>query len=107
MRIAAILTRTPTEEGFRTFMKFINVYLEKEDLKIYLLGNGVYCARGGHVISPQIHSILMKAPIYASSEDLRARGIKREQLIPGVNTFESYEELVLVLMEEIDEILSF
>ncbi|OPY27445.1 MAG: DsrH like protein [Methanobacterium sp. PtaU1.Bin242] len=107
MHIGFILTKTPAEEGFQTFLKFINIYLGKEDLSIYLTGNGVYCAIEGYNESLKIHRILRKTKIYAYADDLDARGIKKKQLIPGIKIFENYETLVVALMEEMDQILSF
>lgn len=107
MHIGFILTKTPAEEGFQTFLKFLNIYLGKEDLSIYLTGNGVYCAIEGHNESLKIHRILRKTKIYAYADDLDARGIKKKQLIPGIEIFENYETLVVAIMEEMDQILSF
>lgn len=107
MHVGFILTKTPSQEGFQSFIKFINIYLGKNDVSVYLLGNGVYCARNGHVKSSQIREILQKARIHAYQGDLLARGIKNEQLIPGIEPFESYKTLILTIMEETDQMLSF
>jgi sulfur relay protein TusB/DsrH len=106
MHIGFILTKTSSEEGFNTFIKFINVYLGKEDISVYFMGNGVYNAREGSFRAPDILNILKMARVYASHDDLKARGIKEEQLIKGIETFESYENLVLDIMEKMDQIIS-
>jgi len=107
MRMGFILTKTPGEQGFQSFLKFIDIYLGKAALSIYLLGNGVYFARNGHHELAKFHTILNQARIIASLDDLQARGIKKEQLISGVETFENYDDFVLFLMEDLDQVLSF
>jgi sulfur relay protein TusB/DsrH len=106
MHIGFILTKTPSEEGFNIFLKLLSVYIGKEDISIYLIGNGVYTARDGSFRAPDILEILKKARVYASHDDLKARGIKVEQLIRGIEIFESYEILVLDMMEKMDQIIS-
>ena len=106
MHIGFILTKTPSEEGFNTFIKLLSVYLGKEDISVYLIGNGVYTARDGSFKAPDILEILKKARVYASHDDLNARGIKDEQLIRGIKIFKSYDALVLDMMEKMDQIIS-
>jgi len=107
MHIGFILTKTYAQESFQTFLKFLNIYLGKNDISIFLLGNGVFCARNGHSESITFLEILEKGRILACWDDLQARGIGRAQLIPGVETFENYETIVLSIMEDVDEVLSF
>lgn len=42
MGIGFILTKTPAEEGYNTFIRFLNLFIESDNIIIYLLGNGVY-----------------------------------------------------------------
>lgn len=107
MRIGFILTKTPAEDGFNTFMEFLNLYLEKEDVKVYLVGNGVYCARQGHQKSRQMRNIIERGQLHALETDLQARGIFPKQTLPGTKIMPSYRELVHAIMEDIDQILSF
>lgn len=107
MHMGFILTKTYTQESFQTFLKFLNIYLDKNDISVFLLGNGVYCARKGHVESEIFIKILEKGKIHACWDDLQARGIMKEQIIPGIETFENYEIMVLSIMEDVDQILSF
>jgi tRNA 2-thiouridine synthesizing protein B len=107
MHIGFILTKTPAENGFNTFLQFLNLYLGKEDVFIYLVGDGVYCARKGHQKSAQIHRIIEHGQIYALSEDLQARGIAPEHTFPGTKILASYPELVVAIMEEMDQVLTF
>lgn len=107
MRIGFIVTKTPAESGFKTFVQFLDLYLEKEDVYVYLVGDGVYCARKGHQKSSKIHKIIENGQVYALSEDLQARGISPELTIPGIKILASYQELVVAIMEEMDQILTF
>jgi tRNA 2-thiouridine synthesizing protein B len=107
MRIGFIVTKTPAEDGFNTFLQFLNIYLGKEDVYIYLVGDGVYCARKGHQKSSKIREIIERGHLHALSEDLQARGISPERTFPGTKIIPGYRELVLDIMEEMDQILTF
>ncbi|AXV37629.1 MAG: sulfurtransferase complex subunit TusB [Methanobacteriaceae archaeon] len=107
MRIGFILTKTPSEEGFCTFIKFIKVYIDKEDINVYLLTNGVYCAKRKHLHSDLIQKLLKNCRIFAYLPDLTARGISENQLINGIQVIDSYDEIIVDIMEEMDQILSF
>lgn len=107
MHIGFILTKTPAEEGFRAFLGFASVYVGKEDISIYLLGNGVFCARKGHSNQGKIENLIEKARIYANSDDLMARGISEDKLIEGITSISGYDGLVVDIMENFDQILSF
>lgn len=106
MQIGIILTKTPAEQGFSTFLKFASVY-RKDELSIYFIGNGVFSARKGHLKENEIKELLTNSSIYAYSDDLNARGITEKDLIEGIRIFESYDDLVTDIMENKDQILSF
>jgi Uncharacterized conserved protein involved in intracellular sulfur reduction len=63
-------------------------------------------ARDGSLMALEILDILKEVRVYASHDDLKARGIKKEQLIEGMEVFESDEVLVLDMMEKMDQIIS-
>jgi tRNA 2-thiouridine synthesizing protein B len=111
MHVGFILTKTPAEEGFNTFLKFLKIYLGNNDVSIFLLGNGVYCFRKGYLKSETVMNILKTSnksfKIYACLDDLNARGIIVKSLIENVETFITYDEMVIEMMENIDQILSF
>jgi tRNA 2-thiouridine synthesizing protein B len=111
MHVGFILTKTPAEEGFNTFVKFLNVYIRNNDVSIYLLGNGVYCFREGYSKSEMLMDTLMASnnsfKIYACLDDLNARGITVKNLIKDVETIKTYDEMVVDMMENVDQILSF
>lgn len=107
MHIGIILTKTPAEEGFQTFIQFANLYQGKDEVTIYMIGNGVFCARKGHLNEDIILNLLENSLIYANSNDLNARGIKKDDLIDGIKIIPGYDGLVVDIMEEFDQILSF
>lgn len=107
MHVGFILTKSPSEQGFKTFFKFACLYLNKDQLSVYLVGNGVYCARSNHVASDKIKKLLKSSKIYANSDDLKARGIQEEHLIKGVIPFYQYDQMVMHIMKNFDQILSF
>lgn len=107
MRVGFILTRTFTQEGFKSFQKFINVYIGKDEIIVYLIGNGVYCARRDHIQTNYIQSILKHANIYAFYDDLQARGISSEQLESGIKIFYKYQDMIIDMMENLDQVLCF
>ncbi len=44
MHIGFILTKSPSEQGFKTFIDYSKLYVNNDQISIYLLGSGVYCA---------------------------------------------------------------
>ena len=44
MHIGFILTKSPSEQGFKTFIDYSQLYINNDQISIYLLGSGVYCA---------------------------------------------------------------
>lgn len=107
MRVGYIVTKTPAENGFNTFMQFLKVYMKKEEVYVYLIGDGVYCARKGHQQSVKIQKIIENGRLYALSEDLEARGISPGQTFPGTEIIPGYPELVVAIMEDMDQVLTF
>ena len=111
MHVGFILTKTPAEEGFNTFLKFLKIYLGNNEVSIFLLGNGVYCFRKGYSKSEMVMNMLKDSnksfKIYACLDDLKARGIPVNSLIGDVETFITYDEMVVDMMENINQILSF
>lgn len=111
MHIGFILTKTPAEEGYNTFIKFLKFHIGNDDISIYLIGNGVYCFRNGHLKADFLMKMLKDSEkslkICACLDDLKARGIDVTSLIEGVKPFEDYDEMVLDIMENMDQVLSF
>jgi len=109
MRLGFLLTKTPSEEGYKTFLKFIEIYTT-HDLTIYLLGNGVYNFRKNYGPSEHLVELLKNSPslkIYTCEDDLEARGIRIETLIEGIIPFKTYDTMVVDIMENQDQIFSF
>lgn len=107
MQIGIILTKTPSEIGFSTFLRFASIYSGKEELSIYCVGNGVFSARKGHLKENEIKKLLENSSIYAYLDDLKARGIAEEDLIERIELIDNYDKLVIDVMENKDQVLSF
>ncbi len=111
MHIGFILTKTPSEEGFNTFIKFLKIYIETDDISIFLLGNGVYSFMSNHSKSHTLLSIINDSnriiKVYACLDDLKARGISQDKMAKFVDSFVSYDEIVIDIMENLDQVLSF
>jgi len=111
MNLGFILTKTPAEEGYNTFIKFLKLYSETDDIIIYLIGNGVYNFRKGHNPSNAVMKLIENSKnsikIYSCLDDLKARGINVETLLKGVMAFESYDSMVVDIMENMDQVYTF
>jgi len=111
MQVGFILTKTPAEEGFNTFLKFLKIYSGNDEVIIYLIGNGVYCFRAGHSKSEMVMNILADSnkdsKVYACLDDLKARGLSFNSLVKGVEPLMSYDEMVIDIMEKMDQVFSF
>jgi len=107
MHIGFILTKTPAEESFKSFLKFVNMYTEEDKISVYLLGNGVFCARKGYLNQAEMGKLARNSKVYAYLDDLMARGIDKTDLIDKITIFDSYDHLVIDIMENFDQILSF
>lgn len=107
MHIGFIITKTPQEEGFSSFIKLLTLYGDDNEIHIYLVGNGVYCATHGHIHSDLIQKLTQKNQVRAFEDDILARGLQDKHLISEISTFNDYGELVTDIMENMDQILSF
>jgi sulfur relay protein TusB/DsrH len=111
MKLGFILTKTPAEEGYNTFKKFLKMYIDTDDVTIYLIGNGVYNFRKRHPPSNSLMELMNKSKrslkIYTCLDDLNARGINVETLVEGVVPFETYDMMVVDIMENMDQVHTF
>jgi sulfur relay protein TusB/DsrH len=111
MHIGFILTKTPAEEGFNTFIKFLKIYTGSDEVSIFLIGNGVYSVIAkpskSHTLLSIIQDSNRKISVYACLDDIKARGLSEDILAENVDSFVSYDELVIDIMENIDQVLSF
>ncbi len=105
MNIGFILTKSPFEQVFKTFMDFAQLYVHKDQISIYLVGNGVYCAR--NYPNPDLDRLFNNSKVYVLSNDLKARGIKDDQVKEGLMVFHEYDDLVIDVMENFDQVVSF
>jgi tRNA 2-thiouridine synthesizing protein B len=106
MHVGFIVTKTPGETGFKTFLNLANLYVGRDGITIYLIGNGVYCARKGHKSGLSI-KIIKNSRVKALRQDLTARGIRDDEILEGVEIMQGYDEMVHEIMEELDQVLSF
>lgn len=107
MKIAFIITKTPQDETFNNFIKILNLYVDNNDINVYLIGNGVYNAVQGHVHTDLIHRLAKKNIILVYEKDLKARGLGDRNLITGVIIFPDYGDMVVDIMENRDQIFNF
>lgn len=109
MHLGFLVTKTPSEEGYNTFLKFIETF-KSHDLTIYLVGNGVYNFRKNYGASEHLLELLENSPslkIYSCEDDFEARGIRKETLIEDIIPFKTYDTIVVDMMENQDQIFSF
>ncbi|SCG86806.1 DsrH/TusB family sulfur metabolism protein [Methanobacterium congolense] len=106
MHVGFLVTKTPGETGFKTFLNLVNLYVGRDEITIFFLGNGAYCARKGHKSGLSI-KIIKNSRVKALRHDLTARGIRDDEVMEGVEIMQGYDEMVHEIMEEFDQVLSF
>jgi sulfur relay protein TusB/DsrH len=106
MQIGFILTKSPSEQGFKTFLDFSRSYINNDQISIYLLGNGVYCARKDYSNS-DLEVLFESSTVYVYENDLIARGIREEQIKDGLIVFSDYDGMVIAIMEYFNQVVSF
>lgn len=106
MHIGFILTKSPSDQGFRTFIDYSQLYINNDQISIYLVGNGVYCARKSYN-NPDLELLFKSSKVYISFNDLKARGIENEQINDGLILFSHYEDMVIDIMENFNQVVSF
>ena len=78
MHIGFILTKSPSEQGFQTFIDFSKLYITNDQISIYLVGNGVYGARKNYQ-NPDLERLFKNSKVYVYGNDLKARGIEDDK----------------------------
>lgn len=106
MHIGFILTKSTSEPGFKTFIDFSKLYINNDQISIYLVGNGVYCARKDYSNS-DLEMIFESSTIYVYENDLKARGIEEEQIKDVLIVFSKYDDMVTDVMENFNQVMSF
>jgi sulfur relay protein TusB/DsrH len=106
MHIGFILTKSPSEQGFKTFVDYSRLYINNDQISIYLVGDGVYCARKNY-FNPDLESLFKNSTVHVSSNDLKARGIENEQIKDSLNVFSQYESMIINIMENFNHVVSF
>jgi tRNA 2-thiouridine synthesizing protein B len=106
MHIGFILTKSPSEQGFKTFIDFSKLYINNDQISIYLVGNGVYCARKRYA-HPNLETLFKNSEVHVSGHDLKARGIEEWQIKDNLIVFSKYDEMVMDVMENFNQVVSF
>ncbi|OPX59606.1 MAG: Protein TusB [Methanobacterium sp. PtaB.Bin024] len=106
MHIGFILTKSPSEQGFETFLDFSKLYVNTDQISTYLVGNGVYCAHKNYSNS-DLEMVFESSTVYVYENDLKARGIKEEQIKDGLIVFSKYDDMVTDVMENFNQAVSF
>ena len=101
--ISANLTRP----GASRILEVIKGLSEKDLVGFVILQDSVLAARGNHLLADKLKVLKgLGVRIYALREDLDARGIPLESLVDGISPI-SYVDLVDLVMEEYDKIVSW
>lgn len=106
MHIGFILTKSSSEQGFKTFIDFSLLYVDNDNVSIYLVGNGVYCARKSYS-NLDLEVIFENSKVYVYVNDLIARGIGTEQIKDGITAFSQYDDVIIDVMENFNQVVSF
>jgi sulfur relay protein TusB/DsrH len=106
MHIGFILTKSSSEQGFRTFIDFSKLYINNDQISIYLIGNGVYCARKSNS-DPDLETLFKSSKVYVSGSDLKARGIEEEMIEEEMIVFSEYDDMIIDVMENFNQVVSF
>ena len=112
-KLCLLITKPPRVEEQSNRMYGISARaLERGfEVAIYLLGDGVLCAKKdqkGHIGNYIKNAIENGAVLNASSKDLLARGILREQVEPGINIVDDFEHMfVKDVMENSNRVISW
>ncbi len=106
MHIGFILTKSPSEQGFNTFIDFSKLYINNDQISIYLVGNGIYCARKSY-FNVDLDILFNSSKVHVSVNDLKARGIEEEQVRDDIIVFSKYDHMVIDVMENFTQVVSF
>jgi tRNA 2-thiouridine synthesizing protein B len=87
-------------------MDFAQLYTYNDQISIYLVGNGVYGARKNYQ-NPDLKRVFKNSKVYVYSDDMKARGIEYGELKEGLMVFHQYDDLVMEVMENFHQVVSF
>lgn len=104
--VGFLVTKSPSELSFKTFLDLLDIW-DEDDLKVYLIANGVYAAMEGNRYSHTIRDVSRTGDVFARKEDLMARGITQGMLIDGVGVLEGFDRVVIDIMEDLEMVFTF
>jgi len=109
MRVVFILTKSPQNSG-NTKICLKNALLARSqgyDIGIYLLGDAVFFAKNQQNIANDLKKLLASGcKLFVRKEDLVARGLKEDSLIPDVSVpSDFYDLLITDIMEKSERVI--
>ncbi|MGQ9721868.1 MAG: DsrH/TusB family sulfur metabolism protein [Candidatus Jordarchaeum sp.] len=105
-KIVSIIIAPPISERVVKAFNIINEMIRTDaNIFIYLIGDGVYCGIKGMNLSTIDSG---RIQVFASKEDLEARGIQEDLLSKDVKCqYDLIEKMIVDIMESADRILCF
>ncbi len=111
MRLCMLLMRTPSTEEDNARIFGVLDHVQGRDVAVYLLGDGVLCARKGQapLIGGGIERALCSgAKVVVGARDLRARGVPATELLDGLEVAEDLEgSFIDDAMERVDRVITW
>ncbi len=104
MHIGFILTKSPSEQVFETFLDF-QIICHTDQISTYLVGNGVYCAHKNYSNS-DLEMVFESSTVYVYENDLKQEELRR-QIKDGLIVFSKYDDMVTDVMENFNQAVSF
>jgi len=110
MRLILILTRSPSNSLILDTLKLASLATSSNHkVGLYLIGDAVLCAKKGQGIAEDLgRLILYGGEVFVRNEDLDARGLVKNDLIPGAKILlDVFECLVDDVMEKSQRVICF
>ena len=111
MRLTLILTKPPSFSSIlNTCMKLALLAVSNNhEIGVYLIGDGVFCAKVGQMTAENLGKlVLYGGNVFVCKEDLEARGLVKNDLIPGAEILSNiFECLVDDVMEKSQRVICF
>ncbi len=93
MALIVILTKPPSHPKVVNLIKILDY---NDRAEVYACGDGVYSFLNSNSISKKIQNIISKGGgVYASREDIEARGLTANFLIEGVKIETSFYDILV------------
>ena len=112
-KFAMLITKPPhSDEGAQRMCGIAQRAKQRDmDVTVYFIGDGVLCAKKdqqGYVGQHMKESLKNGVSIKACANDLKARAIPPEQVEPGIEILENFEDTFIDdIMEHADRVVSW